>query len=152
MSSWGIGWFPSIERLNSRHRSIQCKKNESNRFQNDESKQEREGWEQEREELKRDSQKHLTNRIPEDKRRLRPPFPLQNLSAYTNSWICGPLPHKNPKGRGNKAEMNENGGGEGDEGLPLLIYRAYYIFPICPWIFMSELASHRGILVQLVIT
>jgi hypothetical protein len=29
VSSWGIGWFPSVERLNSRHSSNQCKKNGS---------------------------------------------------------------------------------------------------------------------------
>jgi hypothetical protein len=36
---------------------------------------------QEREEHKHDidSQKHLTNRIPKDTRRLGPPFPLQSL-------------------------------------------------------------------------
>jgi hypothetical protein len=44
--SWGIGWFSSVERLNSRHRSFQRKRNESKRSQNEEPMQERgeKGW------------------------------------------------------------------------------------------------------------
>jgi hypothetical protein len=36
--SWGIGWFPSVQRLNSRYRSNQRNKNESKRSRKNESK------------------------------------------------------------------------------------------------------------------
>jgi hypothetical protein len=89
--SWGIGWFSSVERLNSRHRSFQRKKNESKRSQNEKLVQEREWEKDEREEQNTNHKKLITNRIPEDTRWLGPPFLQQILSSYTNLSICEPL-------------------------------------------------------------
>ena len=72
-----------MEGINSRPSPSQIKKNESKRSQNDESSQERMGEKQEREEHERDSQKHLTNRIRGDTRRLGPPFPTKITGSIT---------------------------------------------------------------------
>jgi hypothetical protein len=74
---------------------------ESKCSQSDKLNQERKGKKQEHEEYKRDSQKHLTNRIPKDMRRLGPPFPLQSFGSYTNSPICGPLSQETLRGEEN---------------------------------------------------
>ena len=62
------------------------KKNESKCSQNDESSQERNGKKQKREEHERESQKNLTNQIPEDTRRLGPPFPTKIIGLITPGY------------------------------------------------------------------
>ena len=72
-----------MEGIKSHPSPSQIKKNESKRSQNDESSQERMGEKQEREEHERDSQKHLTNQILKDTRRLGPIFPTKIIGLIT---------------------------------------------------------------------
>jgi hypothetical protein len=90
MKSWGIRWNPLVEGINSRPSPSQIKKYVSKCSQNNELSQERKGKKQEREEHGRDSQKHLTNWILEDTRRLGPPFPTKSqvqLHRNTSSSV-----------------------------------------------------------------
>jgi hypothetical protein len=59
----------------------------------------RKGKTQEHEEQNANHKEHIINQIPEDTRRLGPPFPLQSL-VLTQIHQFMDLSHKNPKGMG----------------------------------------------------
>jgi hypothetical protein len=83
-----------VERFYSCHSTNQGNKNKPKWSRIEESKHELEG----RKQRTRRTQHELTNlflrRTPEDTRRIRDLLPKRVLSSYTNSWISGPLSHK----------------------------------------------------------
>jgi hypothetical protein len=122
----------------SRHSTNQGNKNEPKWSRIEESKHELEG----RKRRTRRTQHELTNRFLrrtlEDTRRIRDLLPKRVLGSYTNSWISGPLSHKQLEVGKTLNEKMKNGGGEGDGGSLILFNRAITQSQFCPWIKLSQ--------------
>jgi hypothetical protein len=101
-SSWGIGWFSSVERLNSRHSSKQWKRTDQNSLETMNQ------LKNEREKEKNTKNTSWTQRVtlPPNhgghKEDSGPPFPLEILVLTQITRINGPLSHKQLGGNPNK--------------------------------------------------
>jgi hypothetical protein len=127
-----------VERFYSCHSMNQGIKNEPKWSRNEKMKHELEG----RKRRTRRTQNELTNRFarraPKDTWRIRDLLPKRVLGSYTNSWISGPLYHKQLEVGKTLNEKKINGGGEADGGSLILFNRAITQSQFCPWIQLSQ--------------
>jgi hypothetical protein len=95
MILWGIRWFPLVEKFNSHHWSKPCKRNESKRAKNDESKEKLEGKVKSSQRTCQEHMNWFKLRTLEDTRWLGPPFPqrFMVLTLIAKKCVdvrCGP--------------------------------------------------------------
>ena len=109
--------FSGRDQLTSK--SISDKKERVKTLSNWRNEARKKGGKEEREKHKRGSQKYLTNRIPEDTKRLGPPFPTKNTGLITSEPLEKNLEEEENLERERwKKEMAR---GEGDWGSLILI-------------------------------